>query len=189
MNHLMDEQLAGWLAGEADQETCSHLESCPQCRTEAFELRDSISRYSIAMSREAARAQMSQRNGNFDPRKASTLHRIRWVGAGVLAILLAAQTAWLMKSHHAPASPQRIANAVVSSEPASAAQSTSQSASQSATQSATQLSDDELLEAVNNDLSREVPLALAPVSEITTERNQIAAESSVPQTTGNDSGR
>ena len=29
------------------------------------------------------------------------------------------------------------------------------------------MSDDELLEAVNNDLSREVPLALAPVSAIT----------------------
>ena len=37
------------------------------------------------------------------------------------------------------------------------------------------MSDDELLEAVNNDLSREVPLALAPVSTITAARNKIAA--------------
>ena len=39
------------------------------------------------------------------------------------------------------------------------------------------MSDDELLEAVNNDLSREVPLALAPVSAITSARNKIAAVS------------
>jgi len=46
------------------------------------------------------------------------------------------------------------------------------------TQSGDQMSDDELLEAVNNDLSRDVPQALAPVSAITLARNQIAAETS-----------
>jgi hypothetical protein len=40
------------------------------------------------------------------------------------------------------------------------------------------MSDDELLEAVNNDLNREVPQALAPVGAITTARNnKIAAAS------------
>ena len=39
------------------------------------------------------------------------------------------------------------------------------------------MSDDELLEAVNNDLSREVPQALAPVGAITVGRNRIAAAS------------
>jgi hypothetical protein len=41
------------------------------------------------------------------------------------------------------------------------------------------MSDDELLEAVNNDLSRDVPQALAPVSAITVARNKIAAASKV----------
>jgi hypothetical protein len=51
------------------------------------------------------------------------------------------------------------------------------------------LSDDELLEAVNNDLNREVPLALAPVSAITVARNNIAAASSRAGTTGEFSGK
>ncbi len=175
MNHLRDEQLAGWLAGEADRETRSHLESCPQCRAEAVELREGISRYSIAMRRQAGGAQRTHLSGNFAPRKAVALHRLRWAGAGVLALLLAAQTAWLIKPqdakpHHEPANARPTGSAAVSSQPVSASSS------------ATQLSDDELLEAVNNDLSREVPLALAPVSAITTARNRIAAESSVTTT-------
>ena len=44
--------------------------------------------------------------GNFAPRKALALHRLRWAGAGVLALVLAAQTAWLMKPHRAPAADQ-----------------------------------------------------------------------------------
>jgi len=52
-----------------------------------------------------------------------------------------------------------------------------------------QLSDDELLEAVNNDLSREVPLALAPVSAITVARNKLAAASSRAANTGDLSGK
>lgn len=184
MNHLMDEQLAGWLAGEADRETRSHLESCPQCRAEALELREAISRYSIAMRRQAGRAQRAHLSGNFAPRKALALHRLRWAAAGMLALLLAAQTAWLIKPHHAPANARPITGAAVNSEPASNSQPTSQSASPSATQ----LSDDELLEAVNNDLSREVPLALAPVGAITTARNRIAAASS-GTTTDNDSSK
>ncbi len=185
MNHLMDEQLAGWPAGEADQETRSHIESCPQCRAEALELREGISRYGIAMRRWAGRAQMTHRNGNFAPRKALALHRLRWAGAGVLALLLAAQTLWLIKPHHASANPGLAASAAVGSEPASY----SQPASQSASLPGAQLSDDELLEAVNNDLSREVPLALAPISAITTERNRIADAFSVTTTNGNISGR
>ena len=38
------------------------------------------------------------------------------------------------------------------------------------------MSDDELLQAVNNDLSDEVPQALAPVGAITVARNRIASE-------------
>jgi len=166
MNHLTDDQLAGWLAGEADQQTHEHLESCPQCRTEALELRDGISRYSVAMRRQAARARRAQMPGNFAPRRALAMHRMRWAAAGVLVLVLAAQTAWLLKSRPA-------------ARPAASVAVASRPATQSATQSATQLSDDELLEAVNNDLSREVPLALAPVSAITTARNRMAAASSV----------
>ena len=39
---------------------------------------------------------------NFAPRKALVRHRLRWAAATVLALLLAAQTAWIMLPRHAP---------------------------------------------------------------------------------------
>jgi hypothetical protein len=159
MKHLTDEQLADWLSGEANQETQTHLESCTRCHSEAVTLRDGISRYSLAMREQSARAQSAHMVGNFVPRKALALHRLRWAGAGALALLLAAQTAWMISSR-----PPATASRPLTSAPPNS-------------QSAAQMSDDELLEAVNNDLNREVPQALAPVSAITTARNKIAAAS------------
>ena len=161
MNHLTDEQLAEWLAGETNQETQAHLEGCAQCQAEALQLRDGISRYAMAIRRQSAQAQSAHMAETIAPRRALALHRLRWAGAGVLAILLAAQTVWMMKPRPAPVTPRPIASAPVNPQPAAS------------------MSDDELLEAVNNDLSREVPLALAPVSAITTARNKIAAASTI----------
>jgi hypothetical protein len=173
MNHLTDEQLAGWLAGEANQQTQSHLEGCAQCQGEAQQLRDGISRYALAIRRQSAQAQAAHMAGAIAPRKALARHRLRWAGAGVLALLLAAQTAWLVKpTSPAPAPPRPMASAPVNPTPA-----------------APSMSDDELLEAVNNDLSREVPLALSPVSAITIARNKIAAASTTAATTDNDSSK
>jgi len=165
MNHLTDEQLAGWLAGEADPQTRSHVDSCPQCGAEALELRDGISRYAIAMRRKSALAESAHMQGKLAPRKALAPHRLRWAGAGVLALLLASSTGWLVKPHLNPATAQPTASAPAHLE------------HDAHSQAASQLSDDELLEAVNNDLSSDVPEALSPVSTITVERNEIAATS------------
>lgn len=172
MNHLTDDQLAEWLAAESGEQTRAHLQSCAQCNAEATRLRDGVARYSISLHQQAARAQSSHMTGTFAPRKAIVRHRLRWAGAAVLALLLAAQTAWMMKPDAAP----KIAPPIAS------ASHNSQSNSQSNQQPGAQMTDDELLEAVNNDLSRDVPQALAPISAITLERNQIADPS-----TGDDS--
>jgi hypothetical protein len=164
MNHLTDDQLAGWLAGEVNQETQRHLDGCEQCQAEASQLRDGISRYTVAIRRQSAQAQSAHMARTIAPRRALALHRLRWAGAGVLAILLAVQTVWMMKPRPAPSAPRPIASAPVTAQPAAAS-----------------MSDDELLEAVNSDLSREVPQALAPVSTITTERNKIAASTVAAQ--------
>jgi 4-amino-4-deoxy-L-arabinose transferase-like glycosyltransferase len=171
MNHLTDEQLAEWLAGESGEETRAHLRCCASCNTEAINLRDSVLRYSMSLRQRSARAQSAQMTGNFAPGKTLARHRLRWVGATVLALLLAAQTAWMMKPHTVSQTTGPVANSQPNSQPSS--------------QSGNQMSDDELLEAVNNDLSRDVPQALAPVEAITAARNQIAAETS----TSNESSR
>jgi hypothetical protein len=161
MKHLTDEQLAEWLAGEASQETQSHLQDCECCHAEAIVMRDGISRYSLALRQQAALAQSAQLDPAFSPRKSVASHRPRWAGAGVLALLLGAQTAWMLMPRSATHPSQPIASAPLNSQPSAP------------------MSDDELLEAVNNDLSRDVPQALAPVSAITLARNEIAAESAV----------
>jgi hypothetical protein len=161
MKHLTDEQLAEWLAGEATQETRSHLQDCECCHAEAIAMRDGISRYSLALRQQAALAQSAQLNPAFSPRKSLASHRLRWAGAGVLALLLGAQTAWMLMPRPTMRPSQPTASAPLNSQPSAP------------------MSDDELLEAVNNDLSRDVPQALAPVSAITVARNEIAAESAV----------
>ncbi len=92
MNHLTDEQLAQWLGGEDSQQTQSHLATCAQCRTEALDLRDGLSRYAIAVRRQAADAQNVSMAGQFAPQKALLRHRLRWAAAGALALVLGAQT-------------------------------------------------------------------------------------------------
>jgi len=164
MNHLSDDQLSEWLAGESTAETRSHLEACLQCRDEAGALRDGISRYGFSL-REQSRQAQAAHLVNIDPRKTVTAHRLRWTAAAALAMLLAAPTAWLMRPHVAPAPLLPVAKVTSASQPSTA------------------MSDDELLEAVNNDLNRDVPEALAPVSAITVARNAAASALAATSTT------
>src|SRR5208282_4407992 len=112
MNHLTDEQLLEWLDGAARPAVQAHLASCEPCRAEADALQDGISRYAIALRRESAEAQSARLARGFAP-ALRMQHRLRWVGAGVLALLLAAQTAWMMKQRPTPQSaPRPVAVAV-----------------------------------------------------------------------------
>jgi hypothetical protein len=178
MKHLTDEQLAEWLAGDSAEGGCAeetrrHLESCAQCHQEAMTLRDGVLRYSLAVKRQAARSQEARLAGGFAPKRALAMHRLRWAGAGALALLLTAQTAWMLKPHNAPAAPPATVSAGTKTAPVAAMGGAMNNAPDHT------MSDDELLEAVNNDLSRDVPEALAPVSAITVARNKIAAASKV----------
>jgi len=158
MQHLKDEQLLEWLDGAASPEVQGHIKTCRPCRTEAEALQDGISRYAIAVRRQAQEAQSAGLAKGSAPARAE--HRLRWVGAGILALLLAAQTAWMMKLRPAQDTARPIAVAAPVPQPAA--------------QMAAQMSDEELLQAVNNDLSDEVPQALAPVGAITVARNRMA---------------
>src|SRR5208282_5881592 len=143
MNHLTDEQLLEWLDGAARPTVQEHLASCEPCRAEADALRDGISRYAIALRRESAEAQSARLAKGFAP-ALRMQHRLRWVGAGVLALLLAAQTAWMMKPWATQGAAQ--SHAASPKPTAAAAPASPQPAA---------MSDDELLQAVNNDLDSE----------------------------------
>jgi hypothetical protein len=172
--HLTDDELTEWLDGSAGPAVRTHLDGCAACRREADGLQDGIARYVIATRREAAQAEAARMAEEFAPARATVQlrinHRLRWVGAGVLALLLAAQTVWMMKTHTAPGAAQAAAHpaAVAAPQPAVALNHGGMGNES--------MSDDELLQAVNNDLSDEVPQALAPVGAITEARNQIASQ-------------
>lgn len=159
MIHLTDEQLADWLAGEASGEAQAHLEACPACKVEAFAMRDGISRYAVALRREAAKVALPA----IAPARAIVVHRLRWAAVASLALILAVPSAWMLRPHPPTIAPQPVATAPQSP----------------------QMSDDELLDAVNNDLNRDVPQALAPVGEITYARNRMASQKMASQNAAN----
>jgi hypothetical protein len=159
MKHLSDEQFAEWLAGEASPEAQEHVRGCELCSREAAGLRDQISRYALAVRRQAAGSESSRLVRKLTPARTLLFRRLRWAGAAALALLLAAQTGWMMRPHRSVPIPTQATNPAPQPPPPT-------------------MSDDELLEAVNNDLNRDVPRALAPVSALTIARNQIAASNS-----------
>jgi hypothetical protein len=171
--HLTDGELLEWLDGSAGPTVRTHLEGCAACRGEAHGLQDGIARYAIATRQQAAASQSARMAGGLASARRMQLrinHRLRWVGAGVLAVLLAAQTAWMMKTRTAPVASQAVARPAAAAVPQPAAALTRDRMGNDS------MSDDELLQAVNNDLSDEVPQALAPVGAITEARNRIASQ-------------
>ncbi len=157
MKHLSDDELAQWLSGDATVEGRAHVDECAECRAEAMALRDGISRYALAL-RGQAEGRMQGRPVRVTRMLAT--RRLGWAGVA-LALLLAAPAAWVMRPHAGPAG-QNGAGTQTAEEP-----------------SQIKMSDDELLDAVDRDLDRDVPQALAPVSAITVARNQMAASTKI----------
>jgi predicted anti-sigma-YlaC factor YlaD len=179
MTHLTDEQMAEWLAGEAGVETERHVAECSACAAETSALADGVHRYGLAVKHRAREAEQLRLLQRVDPRRELVRHRLRWAVALTLGMALAGTTAYVTRPQPPQAEPAAVkmlnAPPAVEIHPASATGSTAQKS----------MSDDELLEAVNNDLSRDVPQALAPVSAITEARNRIAATSTVAGSTDN----
>jgi hypothetical protein len=158
MKHLGDDALAQWLSGEASVEEQAHMDECARCKAEAMALGDGISRYRLALRRQASERMHAR------PLRVSgalATRRLGWAGVA-LAVALAAPAAWMMRPHVVPAGQS---SAVTQTGPQLGSQMGSQ----------VRMSDDELLDAVGRDLDRDVPQALAPVSAITVARNQMAA--------------
>ena len=157
MNHLTDEQIADWLAGEGSAETQRHLADCAACASETAALSGGVRRYALAIQQEARPSAVRSLH-KFNVRRELKWLRLRWASAVALGLLLAGTTAYVAVPHEAPTPVETVRTP--QPQPAVPA-----------------MSDDELLEAVNNDLNRDVPRALAPVGHITAERNRIAAAS------------
>ena len=144
-SHLNEEQFTEWLLGTNERETAEHLAACDTCRAESESLRTAIAGY-----REAAN-QAAERDAAFWARQRHTIHSRnrsqRFVPyirwAAAAVMVLVVLAAFVLTRSPQPA--QRAKN---------------------------DLSDDALLQQVENSLDRSYPAALAPAVLIDQERSR-----------------
>jgi len=146
-SHLSDDQITEWVLGTNDEFVHRHLETCHVCSAEAEELRSAISSFHDAVHAAAERDESFWRNQQLAFReRVSAKDWYPMHWAWLVAMVMVLIMAIFLT--RTPNAPQNY-----SSEDA----------------------DNALLKAVQGDLSREVPQALAPALLIAQERNEILA--------------
>jgi len=154
-SHLNQEQLTEWLLGNEDEETARHLESCELCRADSEGVRAAIAGYRQTVHQAAEREPVfwaRQRHAIL-----SALPQRRYVhyfrwAATTVMALVVAAALVLTRS---PEPPQQAKN---------------------------EMSDDVLLQQVENSIGRSYPAALAPAVLIDEERSRVLSASSSPAT-------
>jgi len=150
--HFTAEQISA-CAWETDGPAAGHLASCPACRAQAEELRQTLAAFGATVRSQAEREEWHWTR----PRARSRERRLTehptprwaWIPAGVMAILLLA----VLLLSRAPRMPAPITSDVA---------------------------DNDLLIEVQDDAQREFPSALAPVILINDERNEILSSKVQP---------
>ena len=147
-NHLSEDQITELALGTGDEHVLRHLETCAVCSREAEELRSALAGFRDAVHATARRDLSFWRNQQLAVRK--RLSAQDWYPlhwAWVAAMVMVLIAAiFLVRTPNAPGT------------------------------SATEDADNALLQAVQGDLSRYVPQALAPAVLIAEERNEILSK-------------
>ena len=153
-SHLSEDQITEWVVGAGDESILRHLESCQACSAEAEELRSTLSSFRDAIHATAQREQALWRNQHLAFRERVSARE--WYPlhwAWVVAMVVVLIMAIFLT--RTPTPPKNYA---------------------------TDDADNALLQAVQGDLSRDVPQALAPAVLIAEERNEILTNKVVRQT-------
>jgi hypothetical protein len=153
-SHLNEEQFAEWLLETNDRETAQHLAACSTCRAEGESLRNAIDGY-----RESA-CQTAERDEAFWARQRLAIHSRSKSQRFVPYFRWAAATVMVLVV---------IAAFVLTRSP------------QPAQRAKNDLSDDALLQQVENSLDRGYPAALAPAMLIDQERSRALSSASTPK--------
>lgn len=144
-SHLSDNQITEWMLGTRDETVCCHLASCPACSLQAKELQSSLAGF-----HDAVHATAQHDPGFWRNQQSAILERAYakdWYPlhwAWAVAMVLVLIAALFLA--RTPTAPQNYLN---------------------------EDADNALLQAVQGDLKREVPEALAPAVLIAEERNEI----------------
>jgi hypothetical protein len=150
-SHLNEEQFTEWLLGTDDREIAQHLAACDACRSEGEQLSNAIAGCRQSAHQAAERDDVFWARQRFAIR--SRLLRYRFVPyirwAAVVVMLLVVFAAFMLTRSPQPAQ-----------------------------QAKNELSDDAVLQQVENSLDRSYPTALAPAVLIDQERSRALASAS-----------
>lgn len=148
--HLSDRELAQWLAGAGDSRLSNHVADCEPCRKEGEELRAAVGEFRSEVQQAGERDEFHwsrQRHAILAAAERTPSRRLRW--AVSLAMGVAALSTVLLVAPH-----RRVPATPVSDDHA----------------------DEQLLLAVQSDLSRTAPQALAPAEVLQQERATMLAQ-------------
>lgn len=149
--HWSDEQMTAWALGERNVEMAEHLAACDGCRRELAELQGALAAYGNSVRQAAAADEyrwMRIRAG-VAGRAVRRAHGLRWAVTTGLA-LVALSVGLLVTPHHRPPKIEPVAQ---------------------------QMTDEQLLNEIQDDLSRSAPEALAPAETLQQERAALLAQS------------
>jgi len=143
-SHLSQDQMTEWVLGTTDQAILRHLETCPACTAEVQEFRNTLSSFREAVHATTEQQLRLRKDKILAAEPATARDWYPLHWGWVLAMVVVLITAIFLA--RAPNAPHNYAG---------------------------DDADNALLQAVQGDLDREVPQALAPAVLIAEERNQI----------------
>ena len=148
--HWTDEQMSAWVLGERNVEMAEHLAACEECRRELADVQGSLASYRSDVQQTVAADEYRwvRIRAGVAGRATNPVHGLRWALTGALA-LLALSVGLLMTPQRHPVQKAQVQ---------------------------VQMSDEQLLNEIQDDLSRSAPEALAPVETLQQERAAVLAE-------------
>ena len=149
--HLSEEQITEWALGESGEPVLRHLEDCAVCSREAQELRNTLAGFRDAVHASAQRDPTFWRNQRFAVRERLSTNDWYPLHWGWMVAMVAVLIAAILLAR-TPNVPKNYPS---------------------------EDADNALLQAVQGDLNRDVPQALAPAVLIAEERNEILSKRSL----------
>ncbi len=148
--HWSDEQKTAWAMGERNVEMAEHLATCDACRHELAQVQESLAAFRGEVHEAASRDEFrsTRIRHAVASRAVERSHGLRWAFTTALALM--ALSVGLLVSPHKKVVHQPVQKV--------------------------EMSDEQLLNEINDDLSRSAPEALAPVESLQQERASLLAQ-------------
>lgn len=148
--HWTDEQMSAWVVGERNVEMAEHLAGCEECRRELANVQGALTSYRADVEQTAAADEYRwvRIRAAVAGRAADRGHGLRWAFTGALALLALSLGLLVTPQRHPVPNTAAVAP----------------------------MSDEQLLNEIQDDLSRSAPAALEPVETLQQERAAVLAE-------------